>query len=96
MLTYEESAALMNDFNFRGRVKVAALKYADSIMIEDDTVPAHNTRGRWALETFRNPDITAQQLHPAVVMDSAVQAAGAAVEDAALQGAVETVVNKIL
>ena len=95
-MTYEESAALMSDQAFRGRVKVAALKYADSILVESNTVPAHNTRERWALQTFQNPEMVAGQLQPPTVMDAAVQAAGAAIEDAALQGSVETVVNKML
>lgn len=95
-MTYIESAALMNDFEFRGRIKVAALKYADSILIEATTVPAHNTRERWAMETFKNPEQAAMTLHPPTVMDPAVQAAGVDVSDVALQGAVEGVVNKIL
>lgn len=95
-MTYEESSQLMNDPVFKGRVKVAALKYADSITIEPTSTPAHSSRYRWAQACFANPDFTAQQLQPPVVMDAAVQTAGAAVEDAALQGAVETVVAKIL
>jgi hypothetical protein len=95
-MTYIESAALMNDFEFRGRIKVAALRFAQSIFIEATTVPAHNTRERWALECFNSPDSVAQKLHPATVMDPAVQDAGKDVEDAALQGAVEGVVNKLL
>ena len=95
-MTYVESAALMNDAEFRGRVKVAALKYADSILVEANTVPAHNTRERWALNTFQNPDMVAGQLQSPVVMDAAVQAAGAAITDAALQASVETVVNKMM
>lgn len=95
-MTYEESAALMLDTVFRGRVKVACLKFADSIMIEAPTVPAHNARLRWAQQTFQQPDSVAQQVQPPTVMDPAVQTAGAAVTDNMLQGAVEGVVNKIL
>lgn len=95
-MTYEESAALMTDMEFRGRVKVSALKYADSIMIEASSVPAHNTRVRWAQNTMQNPEMAAQQIQPPVVMDSAVQTAGAAISDAALQGSVEATVNKML
>jgi hypothetical protein len=95
-MTYEESAALMNDAAFRGRVKVSALKYANSILGEDNTVPAHNTRERWALNTFQNPDMVAAQLQPPTVMDAAVQAAGAAITDEMLQASVETVVNKMM
>jgi hypothetical protein len=86
----------MTDMEFRGRVKVSALKYADSIMIEASSVPAHNTRVRWAQNTMQNPEMAAQQIQPPVVMDSAVQTAGAAITDAALQGSVEATVNKML
>ena len=95
-MTYDESAALMTDAAFRGRVKVSALKYADSIFVEASTVPAHNTRERWAQQCFQNPDMVATQLQPPVVMDAAVQAAGSAITDAALQASVETVVNKMM
>jgi hypothetical protein len=96
MLTNEESAALMQDITFRGRVKVSSLRYADSIMNEANTVAAHNTRLRWAQNTFQQPDMVAGQLQSPVVMDAAVQEAGAAITDVALQGSVEAVVNKML
>jgi hypothetical protein len=95
-MTYNESAALMTNMEFRGRVKVAALKYADSIINEPNTTPAHNTRLRWASSCEQNPDMTASQLQPPTVMDPAVQVAGPEISDTGLQGAVETVVNKML
>ena len=95
-MTYEESAALMQDFAFRGRVKVACLKFASSIMIEATSVPAHNARLRWAQQTYQQPDMVAMQTQPPTVMDPAVQTAGAEITDLALQGAVEGVVNKVL
>jgi len=95
-LTYDQSAALMNDLAFRGRIKVSCLRYADSIMIEATSTPAHNTRERWALNTMQNPDMVAQQIQPPTVMDAAVQEAGSAILDSALQASVETVVNKLL
>jgi hypothetical protein len=95
-MTYEESAALMTDITFRGRIKVSSLKYADSITNEPNTTPAHNTRQKWAVSTMQNPDMTAQQLQPPVVMDAAVQDAGATITDTALQGSVEAVVNKLM
>jgi hypothetical protein len=95
-MTYEESNALMSDPAFKGRVKVACLKYADSILGEDASVPAHSTRLRWAANTFSSPDGTAAQVQPPTVMDAAVQEAGAEITDQALQGSVETVVNKML
>jgi hypothetical protein len=95
-LTYEQSAALMKDAAFIDRIKVACLKFADYILAEPVTTPAHNTRYRWALQTTNSPDNTAQQITPPVVMDSAVQQDGAAITDAALQTTVETVINKLM
>jgi hypothetical protein len=95
-LTYAQSAALTTDLDFRGRVKVACLKYAGSIIDEQPNVTAHNTRYKWAQNTFANPDMVAAQVQPPTVMDSAVQGSGAAITDAGLQGAVETVVNKMI
>jgi hypothetical protein len=95
-MTYDESAALMTDIEFRGRVKVACLKFADSILNEATGTPAHNTRVKWAQQTTVAPDLVASQVQPPVVMDSAVQTAGSAITDAALQGSVEAVVQKML
>lgn len=95
-MTYEESAALMSDFVFRGRVKAAAVKFADAIQIEAPTVPCHNARMRWASQVFNQPDMAALQLQAPTVMDPAVQAAGSAVSDVALQGAVEAAANKMI
>ena len=74
-MTYQESAALMTDPEFRGRVKVAAIKFADSIMIEATSVPQHNARLRWAVSAFQQPDMVALQLQPPTVMDPGVQTA---------------------
>jgi hypothetical protein len=95
-MTYTELAALMIDQEFRGRIKVAALKYAGSIMIELATVPAHNTRLRWAQTCYQQPDMTAGQLQPPTVMDPAVQTSGSEITDVALQSAVEGVVNQMM
>ena len=95
-MTYEESNALSNDPTFRGRVKIACLKYASSISIEASDVPAHNTRLRWASNTMQQPDMVAGQVTPSVVIDPAVEAAGAEITDAALQASVEVAVNKML
>jgi hypothetical protein len=95
-MTYTESAALMTDADFRGRVKVACLTLANSIMIEAATVPSHNARLRWASQCFQMPDQVAAQVQPPTVMDPGVQAAGAAIADAGLQAAVEATINKIM
>ena len=95
-LSYEESSNLMNDFAFRGRIKVAALKFADYIFGEANNVQGHNSRESWARRTFQQPDQVAMELHPPVVMDPSVQQDGANINDIALQSAVEGVVNKLV
>jgi hypothetical protein len=95
-MTYTESAALMTDMDFRNRVKVACLNFAEYISLEPANVPAHNARYRWATSCMLNPDQTAGQVQPPTVMDSAVQADGPTISDTALQGAVETTVNKLI
>jgi hypothetical protein len=96
-LTYEQSAALMVDAAFIDRVKVACLKYANYIWSEASSVPGHSSRIRWAQQTMTTPGTTAQMVTPPTVMDDAVQnGGGAAIDDAALQGAVENTVNKLL
>jgi hypothetical protein len=93
-LSYDQSSDLMTDMKFRGRVKVACLEYATYIADEDPKVPAHNSRFRWAQQCFQQPEIVAQQIQNPVVMDPAVQAAGASITDDALQKAVEGVINR--
>lgn len=95
-LSYEQSAELMKDPVFQGRVKVACITYARYITDEASSTPAHSTRIRWAQQTLVVPDSAVAQVTPTVVMDGVVQGAGAAVTDEALQGAVETAVNKLL
>lgn len=101
-LTYAQSAELMKNGDFIGRVKVGCITYARYISDEPNNTPAHSTRLRWANNTMLNPDSSAQQVTPTVVMDGAIQSAGvdeagnSLVTDAALQGAVENAVNKLL
>lgn len=95
-MDYTESAALMQNADFRGRIKVAVLKYSGFIQIEPPETMAHNSRYRWAQSAAQQPDLTAQQLQPMVVMDPQVQLEGEAVTDAELQTAVEGVVNKVI
>lgn len=95
-LTYEQSAALMSDMTFRGRVKVSCLKFADYIMGEPVDTPAHTTRVKWASMTYQVPDTVATQVTPPTVMQDAVQAQGSVISDVDLQTAVETVINQIM
>lgn len=95
-LTYEESASLMADFAFRGRIKVACLSYSTYILNEPPSTDGHSARYRWAQQVVQVPEQVATSVQPMVVMDAAVQDAGADITDAALQSAVEGVVNKVL
>ena len=95
-LSYEQSAALMNNSIFRGRVKVACLKFANSILDEATSVTGHTSRVKWATATFGYPDQAAQQAQPPTVMDAAVQDAGSDITDDALQASVEVTVLKML
>jgi len=95
-LDYTQSADLMKDGVFIGRVKVGCITFARYIMDEAPSVPAHSTRIKWAQATIISPEGAAQQITPTVVMDSTVQEAGTDVTDEALQGAVEAAVNKLI
>jgi hypothetical protein len=95
-LTYEESANLMGNTDFRNRIMVACLKFAEYISAESSDIPAHNTRLRWAGGCLANPQMTAGQTQPTTVMQPAVQEEGAEISDADLQVAVEVAVNLIL
>lgn len=95
-MTYEQSAELMIDVAFRGRIKVAVLKFANYVLDEPGNVTAHNARHRWAVGAMQQPDTVAAQVQAPVVMDGAVQSAGAAITDSALQSSVETILNKLM
>ena len=95
-ITYDQSAALMKDVTFIGRVKVACLKFAAFILDEAASTPAHNTRFRWAQNAIVDSDAVAQKVTPNVVMDPAVQTNGAAITDANLQTATETAIQDLL
>ena len=95
-MTYTEAAALARDIEFQGRVKIAALRFASDVLMEPAATPGHIARYRWALQMIQQPDFTASQLQPLVVIESAVDAAGAAVGDGALQIVVEDTVTRTL
>lgn len=105
-LTYQESSDLMNDFQFRGKIKTAALTLAAYWLDEAPTVVAHNSHYKWSQSCFQQPDMTAQGLHPPVVMDQGIQGAGlvddgtgkkvSAATDTQIQAAVQAVVEKII
>jgi hypothetical protein len=95
-MIYSESASLMNDPNFRSRVKVAALEIANYYLIEAPDTAGHNSRYKWAQLCYQSPDAVAGQLQHPVVMDTQVQADGSAISDADLHNAVERVVDKMI
>jgi len=96
-MTYEQTCNLTKDPAFRGRVSTACVHYAVFITDEPVATPAHSTRYKWAQQTLVMPDAAVNQVIATVCNDTAVQdAPGAAITDAALQGAVETAVNKLL
>jgi hypothetical protein len=94
--TYDQSADLMTDMKFRGRVKVACLNFATYIAGELPTETAHNSRYKWSQQCFQQPDMTAQGIQSAVVTHDLVQAAGSSITDVDLQTAVEATVNKLI
>jgi len=95
-LDYDASSQLMNDPEFRGRIKVACLHFATYVSGEPTSTPAHNTRLRWAQECYAAPDAKAQQVQPPTVMEDNVQAQGDSINDADLQIAVETAIQNFL
>lgn len=91
-LNYTQSFTLMNDPDFIGRVQVACLAYAQTILLEPANAPAHNTLLRWATTVFAGPNVVAMQVTPAVTLNPNVQQAGSAITDDDLQAAVQAVV----
>ena len=88
-LSTEQSAELMNDMSFRGRVKVCCLTYAMRLLTEVQG----QGRLRWAQATMQGPDTSAMQIIPAVVMQPAVQSQGTGIDDGTLQFATEQALN---
>ena len=104
-LDYKQSAQLRSNLIFQGRIASAALKWADSILSNsatDLTAPQKRDEINYAEEVFVNPNARAQQLQPVVVADPAVQQADLTTEgdstitDAALQGATEAAIAKVI
>ena len=97
-LTYEQSAALINDMQFRGRIKVACLNYASRMVSEPGgfSNARSNALLRWSMQALQQPDQVAQQVQGPTVMEPGVQESGASIDDGGLQFATENAVNKIL
>ena len=86
----------MNDTDFRGRIKVNCLKYAQYILGEAPGTAGHTSRYRWAQSAYQSPDVVTQLVHPPVVMDDQVQTDGSGIADDALYLAVQRTVNQFI
>lgn len=93
-MTYEESAQLIQNPQFRGRIKVACLTYASRIISQGGG--ASNALLRWCNQTMQMPDQAAQNVQGPAVMEPGVQSQGANIDDGSLQFSVENAVNKML
>ena len=92
-LSLEQSAQLMNDNDFRGRVKVALLNIALQ------TIQQANqglSKQRWAQSTIGSPDLAAVQLIGSVVLQPGVQEMGTNIDDGTLAFAVGNALNSTL
>jgi hypothetical protein len=83
----------MIDPQFRGRIKVACMRFAMGILTQGGST---NLLQRWAAQTYQQPDQQAQAAQPAVVMEPAVQGQGSSLNDSDLQFSVETAVQKLV
>lgn len=101
-LTYNQSDTLGTNAAFVGRVKVAAINYAQSIRIQTSPLPTWSQL-QWSQNVQTQPDIYARQLAPATVEDPAIQGAGidattgdSTATDAQVQAAVQAVANRMI
>lgn len=90
------SAPLMEDPEFRGRIRVFVLDYATYIMNEGPSTEGHSARYRWAQGAAGNSMNEAQRIQPMVVMDPGVQQDGKDITDDKLKDSVQTVINKFI
>jgi len=110
-MTSDESAYLMTELSFKGRIRVFLISYAETILNEPTSTPRHKSGVDWAVETHRNSDARAMQIQPTVVMDPGIQQAGlmddhndtnpvkrkiSAATDQQVDAAVQAVVNKTI
>lgn len=88
MLSQTELANLINDSTFRGRVKVAALQYAQYLQMQPNLSAS---KANWIQRVMMQPDMVAQTLTPGVVISPNVSSIGAAVSDPDLLAATQSV-----
>lgn len=101
-LTYDQRNTLMGNASFIGRVKVAALVYAQNLLTQTNPL-ATGAETRWAGQVMQQPVIWGNQLANPTVMDPNILAAGidpntgdSLADDNTLQGAVEAVANRMM
>lgn len=101
-LTDNESAALMINTSFQGRVKVCALRYAQALMAQTSP-PATGAEYRWANQVMNNPQMFAGTLASPTVLDPGIQGAGidttsgdSTADDATVYAAVQAVANRLM
>jgi hypothetical protein len=92
-LTLEQSAQLMNDPEFRGRVKVALLNLAMQTLREANQ---NLSRLRWAQSTITSADTSVVQAIGPVVMQPGVQEKGTEIDDGTLMFATGNALNSII
>jgi hypothetical protein len=101
-MTSDQTAALMQDPNFRGRVQVACVRYSDSIKTANSNAIGHVGLERWADAVYAAPMQIAMQVQPFVATDPTIQETGvdengiSLASDAQVQGATEATVNKTI
>ena len=92
-LSLDQEAQLMKDLTFLGRVKAAAITYAQYLTLQ----PSNSaSRANWIQATMNQPDMMAQKLVSAVVVNPNVQMAGSAISDPELQAAVQVCADALM
>jgi hypothetical protein len=86
--------AVVSDGTTRARAVVAAAQYARHLLAQGSAVSAD--RSFWARQYLVSPLAGVDAILWGVAGDPAYQAAGSAITDAALQGAVEGAVNSMI
>lgn len=83
-LSLEQSSQLMNNPAFRGRVKIAAMKFALLIL---QGAGQSQARLKWAQNTIGNPELSGANAMGVVTVQSQVQTAGSEITDEQLDAA---------
>lgn len=97
MASYIELYQLRDDATFQRRVEFARFYLANYIRNEDPQTPNHESRYAWALNCLNGQlSMPVAQVALLACLDPAVRQDGAAVTDAALQTAVEYLIDVMI